>query len=326
MRKKVIIETEHSNRKDAGQESFTEGLKVENLSKKYRNFQLGQVNFAIPPGNILGLLGQNGSGKTTTIKILAGHTKKNQGRIWINGVSLEKHPIQAKAQIGFMLEGPMFFENKSLWENGKAFGRFYPNFTEKNWRKWLSVCKLQPSSWLGLLSQGERMKFQFAFAMAHCPKVLLLDEPTGNLDPVFRREFLDILQEVVEEEQISVVFSTHLTSDLERIADQIVLLDQGRMLYADTIEHMQERYCLVKGGPKEGRDLKERGEPGIVGIQISQVGYEAMVDLNQSSDDFRNKIQQTDYEYETIDLSKWMYYMTKGGNNCGSYVETNQAV
>lgn len=325
MRKKIISRTESAkDPRDAVWEDAAQGLKVKNLSKRYRNFQLDQVDLAIPPGNILGLLGQNGAGKTTTIKILAGHTKKNSGRVWINGVSMEKDPVRAKTQIGFMLEAPMFFETKSLWENGRAFGRFYPNFTEKDWKRWLSVCKLQPSSWLGLLSQGERMKFQFAFAMAHHPKVLLLDEPTGNLDPVFRREFLDILQEVVEEEQISVLFSTHLTSDLERIADLVALLDQGRMLYADTMEHMQKRYCLIKGGPEEGKILKRGREPGLIGIQVSRVGYEAMVDLSQSSDHFRDKIQQADRE--TIDLSKWMYYMTKGGNSHGQYVETNQAV
>ena len=102
------------------------------------------------------------------------------------------------------------------------------------------------------------MKFQFAFAMAHQPRVLLLDEPTGNLDPVFRREFLELLSEVVEEQKISVLLSSHLTSDLERVADQVALLDQGELLYTGSMEKLQSRFCLVKGEPQAGKRIREQ--------------------------------------------------------------------
>lgn len=305
------------------------GLKVEKLSKKYRRFQLKDVSFEIPPGSILGLLGRNGAGKTTTIKILTGHTKKSSGAIYANGIDMEKELVSAQSQIGFVLEEPMFLETKSLWENGKIFGRFYPEFTEERWNKWLSICNLQKSDWLGLLSKGQRVKFQFAFAMAHRPRILLLDEPTGNLDPVFRKEFLDILQEVVEKEQISVLLSSHLTSDLEKVADQIALLEQGELIYADSMESLLSRYCLMKGGPEEGRKLKAENLSEIVGIQVSKVGFEAMLDreklpLRQTTERYGSfgEIQgyygKTGHEIlcEEIELSKWMYYMTKGGKHC----------
>lgn len=288
-----------------------QGLKVEGLSKKYRKFQLKNISFEIPPGNILGLLGRNGAGKTTVMKLLAGHTKRNAGSIQIQGMDMEKEPIQVKSQIGWMLDEPMFFETKSLWENGIVFGRFYPEFTEEEWKKWLSICGLQSSSWLGLLSKGERMKFQFAFAMAHHSRVLLLDEPTGNLDAVFRKEFLDILQEAVEKEQISVLLSSHLTSDLEKAADSIALLEQGELLYADSMEHMVSRYRLIKGSREEGRALREKGESGVIGMQITRVGFEAMIDMERVSNSLAEGMKEV--KWEEIDLAKWMYYMTKRG-------------
>ncbi len=307
------------------------GLKVERLSKKYRRFQLKDVSFEIPPGSILGLLGRNGAGKTTAIKILTGHTKKSSGSIWVNGIDMTKSLVAAQSQIGFVLEEPMFLETKSLWENGRIFGRFYPGFTEETWKEWLSICNLKKSDWLGMLSKGQRVKFQFAFAMAHHPRVLLLDEPTGNLDPVFRREFLDILQEAVEKEQISVLFSSHLPSDLEKVADQIALLEQGELLYADSMEALFSRYCLVKGGPEEGKRLKREHPSEILGIQVNRVGFEAMLDKEKLPESQRRELDEafgdglaclewagSEVLWEEIDLSKWMYYMTKGGWYCES--------
>lgn len=315
-----------------------EGLRVEGLGKKYRRFQLKNVSFEIPPGSILGLLGRNGAGKTTAIKILAGHTSKSSGKIRIDGGDMDREPVQVKANIGFMIDEPMFFEKRSLWENGVAFGKFYDRFTEAEWKKWLAICRLPKSVYLDTLSKGERMKFQFAFAMAHHPKVLLLDEPTGNLDPIFRKEFLDILQDVVEEQQISVLLSSHLTGDLEQVADRVALMEQGEILYTDSMEQMRSRYCLVKGSPEEGRRIKEADYPEVVGIQISRVGFEAMLDLEmgktqkryhnpekkevslegKSSGEgiekpYRTELQKDFPELlqEEMELSDWMYYMTK---------------
>ncbi len=284
-------------------------IKTEGLSKKYRNFQLQGVTLEVPAGNILGLLGRNGAGKTTVMKLLSGHTRKSGGKIWVAGYDLDREPISAKEQIGLMLDEPMFFETRSLWENGVAFGKFYPAFGEDTFRKWLSVFRLKKSDWPGMLSKGDRMKFQFAFALSHHPKTLLLDEPTGNLDPVFRKEFLELLQEAVEEEQIGVLFSSHLTSDLEQIADGVALLEQGELLYCDSMEMLKSRYCLLKGDPEMGKRLKMSKEPGILGIQVSRVGFEAMADLQNISDNLRSIMESA--VQEEVDLSKWMYYMIK---------------
>lgn len=312
------------------------GLKVQGLYKKYRRFRLQDISFDIPPGSIMGLLGKNGAGKTTIMKLLTGSISKNNGKIQIGSTDMEKEPIKAKSDIGFIIDEPMFFEKRTLWENGVVFGRFYQNFTEKEWKKWLDICKLQSSARLNTLSKGERVKFQFAFAIAHHPKVLLLDEPTGNMDPVFRKAFLEILQEIVEKERISVLFSTHLTSDLEKIADRITLLDQGKVLYTDSMERMLTRYVIVKGSPEDGKKIKKGNYPEVVGIKISRIGFEAMLDLekveentsffemgirdkkefNKNMDNFGASAVRGNFPdllWEEVDLSRWMYYKTQFG-------------
>ena len=148
---------------------------------------------------------------------------------------------------------------------------------------------------------------------------------------VFRKEFLDILQEVVEKEQISVLFSSHLTSDLEKVADQIALLEQGALLYTGSMEELLSRYCLIKGDPKEGRKLKTEKPSGMIGIQVNNVGFEAMIDreklLQNQKDGTQGSfgagldglgLSEDEILREEIDLSKWMYYMTKGGGCCES--------
>lgn len=336
-----------------GRKQAHAGLRAEGLSKRYKKFWLKDVSLDIPSGSILGLLGRNGAGKTTTIKLLAGQDKKSGGKVWVDGVDMDKEPVLARSQIGFVMDGPMFLESRSLWGNGMAFGRFYPNFTEAGWKKWLSVFGLQKSVKLRELSKGERVKFQFAFAVSHHPRLLLLDEPTGNLDPVFRKEFLDILLGVAEEEQTSVLLSSHLTKDLEKVADRVALLEQGRLLYMDSMEHLVNRYCIVKGGAEEGRRLSDGGYPEIVGIKATKVGFEALVDkekiqfpqgkiegssglpghigqplelgAGQASESYGNWAAilgshlglKDGFLCEEIDLSKWMYYMTTGGRQYG---------
>ncbi len=302
------------------------GLVAQGIAKKYKGFALRDVSFRIPPGSITGLLGRNGAGKTTVMRILAGHTRKDGGKIWADGMDLKREREAALAKIGFVIEGRMFFEKKSLWENGQAFGDFYPGFTEKSWKGWLRACHLQADARLDALSKGERSKFQFAFAMAHHPKVLLLDEPTGNLDPVFRKEFLDLLLETVEREQISVLYSSHLTADLERIADQIVLLEQGSVLYADSMDRLTARYCLVKGGPEEGRRIKEGNYPEAVGVQVTRVGFEAMLDLEKEKSGGPSILEDfPGLRQEEADLEKWMCYMLQERGR-RPYVEEDQAV
>lgn len=315
-----------------------DGLKVECLSKKYRRFRLNNISLEIPPGNILGLLGRNGAGKTTIIRILTGHTSADSGTVWMNGINMGKDRMGVQVQTGFVLDEPVFLETESLWKNGLAFGRFYPEFTEERWRKWLSVCGLKKSERLGFLSKGYRMKFQFAFAMAHRPRILLLDEPTGNLDPVFRKEFLDMLQAAVEEEELSVLLSSHLTSDMEQVADRIALLEQGEILYTDSMERLLTRYRRIRGGPETGRRLRDGNYPEIVGIQVSNVGFEALLDRERIPESRGNlyggngmagdwlKETETGILCEDTDLSGWMYYMTKGGGDSEQNLEEYQSL
>lgn len=202
---------------------------------------LEDISLSLEPGYLMGLMGRNGSGKTTLIKILLGHTKKKSGKIMIDGVDVDEAPLKTRKKLGFVVDGQPFLANHSVEECGRYFGRFYENHTDTVFQYWLGRMGLSPTGKVGCLSKGENVKLQLALALAHNPRLLLLDEPTGNLDPVFRQEFMYILQDAIARQEISVLLATHLTADLERVADYITLLDKGRLMFSGDLEQLKKQ-------------------------------------------------------------------------------------
>ena len=192
-------------------------LMVRGVCRQQGKFELRDISFTLPRGYIMGLVGRMGSGKTTLLKSI------------LNPSLIKSGSVEYEGQAGFIMEDAPFFAEATLKENMDVFKNLYRNYAEKEFYERLKRVELEDHKVYGLLSKGEKVRFQFAFAMGHHPRLLLLDEPTSGLDVTFRREFLYMLQEAVEKQMISVIFSTHLTDELERIADFIGIMDNGTL-------------------------------------------------------------------------------------------------
>lgn len=248
-------------------------LEIRNLSKKWNDFTLENINISLPEGYIMGLIGRNGSGKTTLINCILDGIKKNSGKIYTNGVDHRR--LNAKNAIGFILEDAPFFMDKTLIENANLFGRFYSFWSELDFQRYLHRFELRGSARYADLSKGMKTKFQLAFALSHKPKLLIMDEPTSGLDPVFRRDFLNILQDLVSGENVTVLISTHITGDLDKIADFVTMLDEGKQVFTMTKEELMDNYPIIRGR-KEDISLIREGHP--MRIRKTSNGFETMLE------------------------------------------------
>lgn len=221
-------------------------LSVSNVKKMYKDFTLGEISFELPEGYILGLIGKNGAGKTTLMNCIIGAIDY-KGTVAVEGAVNTAHKRAATEKIGFIVDEAPFFKKETLGRNGELLGTLYDDWNENNFYEYLKKFELHYDSEYETLSKGMETKFQLAFALAHSPRLLILDEPTGGLDPVFRRSFLKILQDAVNEEMLSVIISTHLTTDLDKVADYVMLLDEGRMVFYENKEMLAEKYPLISG-------------------------------------------------------------------------------
>lgn len=248
-------------------------LEVSNLSKKWNDFTLHDINISLPEGYIMGLIGRNGSGKTTLIKCILDGIKKSRGRVYINGVDHRR--VKAKNDIGFVLEDGPFFMDKTLSENAYLFGQFYSDWNEADFYNYISLFELKDFMRYADLSKGMKTKFQLAFALSHKPKLLIMDEPTGGMDPIFRRDFLNILQNLVCDSNVAILLSTHITADLDKVADFITMLDEGKQVFTMTKEELMDNYPIIRGRI-EDIPLLEGGCP--MRVRKTSSGFETMLE------------------------------------------------
>ena len=222
-------------------------LQVEKLTKKYKDFTLEPISFQLPDGFVLGIIGKNGAGKTTLLKSILHQIPVNGGKVIFDESEMRTSPLDVKGKMGFLSQDAPFLQDASLEMNAIVFGGFYPDFSMELFIKYLHGFSLHEEQIYKQCSKGMRMKFQLAFMLSHKPKLILMDEPTAGLDARFRIEFLSILQSYMEKEMATILFSTHITDDLDKIADYILILSQGRMISFDTKENMLEKMKIVSG-------------------------------------------------------------------------------
>lgn len=222
-------------------------LEVREVFKAYEGFALKDVSFSLPRGYIMGLIGPNGAGKTTLLKMILNLVRPDAGEIRVFGLNASEDGEAIRARIGFVHEHPTFYEGLSVEGAAAAIGPFYPTWDQGAFRGLAREFGLPLGKKLKTLSHGNRTRFALAVALAHGAELLLLDEPSSGLDPAFRRDLLDRLAGVIEGGDASVLFSTHITSDLDRVADYITFLQEGRLQFSMTKDEVLERYALIKG-------------------------------------------------------------------------------
>lgn len=283
-------------------------LKLINISKKLGKFELDNISFNLPKGYIMGLVGQNGAGKTSIINMILGLYKIEKGSILIDGMDITEYEKEVKDRIGFVICDDLFHPYLSLLENANLYGKYYSKYSKKEFVDYCDRFQIDVNKKLSKFSTGEKLKFQFAFALSHKPKLLILDEPVGNFDPEFRKEFLSILSEFIEDGEHSILISTNTTKELEAMADYITMIKRGKIVFSMEKEAMCEKYKLVKG--EECKiDLIDKNR--IIYKESGSYQTTAIV-LN---DEFYEYDEELVVEAPSID--DVMYYIVKGDENSG---------
>lgn len=234
-------------------------LEVRNLSKSFEGFQLHDVTFTLPKGYIMGLIGPNGSGKTTTIKLILNMLKRTSGEVKILGFDNITNEQEAKRILGVVFDSNYFSDEWKISQVEKSVSAFYENWDKQKFSEILKRFHIQPSKKVKELSKGMQMKLMLACAFSYDAKLLILDEPTSGLDPVSRDELLHILSEYIEDGERSVLFSTHITGDLERAANYITYISYGELFFSGGKDEFIDSFRIVKGGCEElSADLSKK--------------------------------------------------------------------
>lgn len=230
-------------------------LEIKNLSKKYDSFELKNINIELPKGTIMGFIGENGAGKTTTIKSILNIINKDSGQIKIFG--LDNKETKIKEDIGVVLDDSFLSEYLNPLDINKIMKNIYKNWDEKLYFKYLEDFKLSKEKISKEYSSGMKMKLKIAVALSHHPKLLILDEPTSGLDPIARNEILDIFQEFIQDENKGIFVSSHITSDLEHIADYITFINNGEIIFSKTKDELLESYGIARCSKEQFDKIKK---------------------------------------------------------------------
>lgn len=233
-------------------------LEIKNLSKKYKGFELKNVNIKLPKGMIMGFIGENGAGKTTTIKSILNIINRDSGEIKIFGLDNKENERKIKEDIGVVLDDSFLSEYLNPADINKIMKNIYKNWDEKLYFKYIEDFKLPKEKISKEYSSGMKMKLKIAVALAHHPKLLILDEPTSGLDPVARNEILDIFQEFIQDENKGIFVSSHITSDLEHIADYITFINNGEIIFTKTRDELLENYGIVKCSEEQFKKIDKK--------------------------------------------------------------------
>ncbi len=279
-------------------------LEVNNLRKEFKNFTLNNINFKLEPGYIMGFIGPNGAGKSTTIKLIMNLLKKDSGEIKVFGLDHTKYEKEIKDRIGFVYDENYYYEALTVNQMKSIVASFYSKWDDNIFNHYLKIFDLNSKAKIKTLSKGMKMKFSLAIALSHDADLIIMDEPTSGLDPVFRREILDILYDIIQDENKSVFFSTHITTDLEKIADYITFINKGEIVFSKPKDEILEKYAIVKGGLDIlNNEIKQQ----FVGLRETQVGFEGLTENAESV----KKLFEDEILIEKATLEDIMVYTVK---------------
>lgn len=280
-------------------------VELKNVTKQFKEFSVKNINLQVKQGFVTGFIGENGAGKSTTIKIMMNLLKPDAGEVKLFGLDYKSHEKAIKERIGFVYDSNIFFDGLNMKDIKRIVAPAYKQWDDTLFYRYVEQFKLPLNKAIKTFSKGMQMKASLAIALSHHAELIIMDEPTAGLDPIFRRELLDLLQELMIEDNRTIFFSTHITTDLDRIADYIAFMQNGELVFNQSIHNVAENYALVKGGV----DLLDRDtEKDFVHIHRSSMGFEALTDnIKEVKNTFGDTVV-----IERASLEDIMYYL-KGG-------------
>lgn len=258
-------------------------LEVSGLKKSYKDFKLSDVSFSLQEDCITGFIGVNGAGKTTTLRAILNLISKESGTIKVLGKDIQTNEKELKNRIGIVLDDGGFYDELSMSEMKSIIAPAYSTWSEQDYKNYMEYFDLNPHQKISALSKGMRMQFALALALSHNADLLIMDEPTSGLDPLIRSQFMKILTDYMNEGGKSVFFSTHVISDLDKIADMLILIDNGKILFEEEKDTLIYNHRLIKGDKKY---LNEETRKLFLNIQESSFGFTGLtkqLDLVQKS-------------------------------------------
>lgn len=277
-------------------------LDCRDVQKIFPAFTLGPVSFQLPQGYIMGLIGSNGAGKTTLVRALLNMMPLDSGEISIFGLDSVRDEKNIKQQLGVVFDSNFFVDTWTVQQTERALSGFYDAWDHARFQSLVDRFELPQDKAIRDFSRGMQMKLMLSCALSHGARLLILDEPTSGLDPATRDELMGILQETIADGAHSVLFSTHITSDLERAADFITYLERGRLIYSGSTEGLLDSYRLLKGAPDElSPALAER----LIGLRQTVVGFEGLIATEDAA-------RYPGYLQEAVTLEDIMIFRGKG--------------
>lgn len=259
-------------------------LQIRGVEKDYPKFHLGPVDLSLPEGYIMGLVGENGAGKSTLIYLIMNLLPAKTGEIELFGTTYQRDEIVIKQQIGFVYEENPYYQSLTPSAMSRLLRLSYPSWDQATYQRLIDHFEIADKP-IQKLSKGQKATFSLICALSHNARLLILDEPTSGLDPIVRRELLDELRRYVEPGDRSVLFSTHITSDLEQVADLITFIHKGKVWFTQDIDSLRETYFVIKGAPETldqieliGRQNRQTHALGLFHGDASQLGHSLAIE------------------------------------------------
>lgn len=250
-------------------------LEINGLVKRYPAFSLDSVSFSLPEGCVTGFIGANGAGKTTTIRSILNLAHKDAGTIKIFGLDAEEHEKEIKDRIGIIMDGSYFYNDLSMRDMKSIIAPAYSKWSDADYQSYMDKFDLDPKQKISTLSSGMRMKYALVLALSHQAELLIMDEPTIGLDPLVRSQFLEIIKEYMKNGGKGVFFSTHITSDLDKIADMLILINGGKIIFQRNKDDLLDTFRTVKGNTTV---LNDQNKKLIRGLRVSAFGFTGITD------------------------------------------------
>lgn len=285
-------------------------IELKHVTKNFDGFALKDFSISVKKGFVTGFIGGNGVGKSTTIKLIMNLLQPDSGELKIFGLDYKKNEKEIKQRIGFVYDDGVFYEHLTLLEMKRVIKPSYKNWDDELFKYYTQSFQLPLNKKLSTFSKGMIMKASLAIALSHHAELIIMDEPTSGLDPIFRRELLDILHDLMQDGEKTIFFSTHITTDLDRIADYITFIHNGRHIFTNEFYKIQEQYTIVKGG----LDLLDTDlEKEFIAIRKSNHGFEG---LSANKKNVQSLFQNLAL-FENATLEDIMYYTKKGAEVVG---------